>query len=220
MFTLLPRFSQQIGSVIAGSLSAVVLTLLFVQTAQAQDTEVTLSGGILTVTDITGGSSNDNLSISFSAGVYTITDNGGLLLSTVIAGATGSGTSTVTVPNTGVNGINIQTLGGNDVITILSVDNLTGDFTINAGTGNDDVFITGATISLTGNGNDVNIEAEQIAMNGTSPSVSVTGTGLINFKANESGASTYAQAGIAFANFSLSAEDGDITLIGKSKCFH
>lgn len=215
MFPLLPRFSLKIGSVIASSLSAVILMLLFVQTAQAQETGVTLSGGILTITDINGGSSNDNLSVSFSAGAYTISDLGGLIISTAIAGATGSGTATVTVPNTGVSGINIQTLGGNDVITILSVDNLTGDFTINAGIGNDDVFITGATISLTGNGNDVNIEAERIVMNGASPAISVTGTGLINIKANE-GVSSYNQARIAFTDFALSAEDGNITLLGVS----
>jgi hypothetical protein len=214
MFALLPRFSQKIGAVIAGSLSAVVLMLLLAQTARAQETEVTLSGGILTVTDINGGSSNDNLRVSFSAGTYTITDLGGLIISTAIAGATGSGTALVTVPNTGVNGINIQTLGGNDDITILSVDNLTGDFTINAGSGNDDVALTNATISLTGNGNDVNIEAEQIVMNGTS-AISVTGTGVINIKANE-GVSSYTPARIAFTNFSLSAEDGDITLLGVS----
>ncbi|MFZ2898546.1 MAG: LamG-like jellyroll fold domain-containing protein, partial [Saprospiraceae bacterium] len=192
----------------------ILLALLFAQRAQAQETEVTLSGGILTVTDINGGSSNDNLRVSFSAGAYTITDLGGLIISTAIAGATGSGTALVTVPNTGVNGMNIQALGGNDDITILSVDNLTGDFTINAGSGNDDVAITNATISLSGNGNDVNIEAEQIVMNGTS-AISVTGTGVINIKANE-GVSSYTPARIAFTNFSLSAEDGDITLLGVS----
>jgi hypothetical protein len=212
MFPLLPRFSLSPSRVF---LFAVVVTMLFVQTAQAQETGVTLSGSILTVTDINGGSSNDNLSVSFSAGVYTITDLGGLIIGTAIPGSTGSGTSTVTVPNTGVSGINIQTLGGNDVITILSMDNLTGDFTINAGSGDDSVFITGATISLTGNGNDVNIEAERIVMNGTSPSISVTGTGLINIKANE-GVSAYAAARISFTNFSLSAEDGNITLSGVS----
>jgi hypothetical protein len=189
--------------------------LLFGQGLLAQETEVTLAGGILSITDINGGASNDNLNISFSTGTYTISDGGGLIITTSIPGATGSGTASVTVPNTGVNGINIQTLGGNDFIVIQSMDALAGDFTINGGTGNDHINIAGANIALTGNGNDVLMEAEQIFMSGTNPAISVTGTGQINIKANE-GASSYSQAKISFVDFALSAEDGNINLLGIS----
>ena len=72
---------------------------------QTPDTSVTLASGTLTITDGDGGTSNDDLTISYSGGTYTITDNGGLILdASTIAGSTGSGTSTITVPDTGVTG--------------------------------------------------------------------------------------------------------------------
>ena len=59
------------------------------------DTTVTLVGGTLTITDVDGGNSNDQLEISFAASTYTITDTGGLLIdASSVAGSTGSGTST------------------------------------------------------------------------------------------------------------------------------
>lgn len=78
------------------------------------ETEVTLSGGILTITDINGGTSHDDLTINFSAGNYTITDGGGLELTTTIAGATGAGTSTLVIPSTGVTGIAVVAAEGDD----------------------------------------------------------------------------------------------------------
>ena len=37
------------------------------------DTEVALNGGILTIADINGGDSNDNLTLSYAGGIYTLT---------------------------------------------------------------------------------------------------------------------------------------------------
>ncbi len=89
------------------------------------DTEVTLVGGdTLTITDaINGGDSNDALLISHSGSIYTITDTGGLLIdASSIAGSTGSGTATVTIPDASVTGIHFDTLAGNDDVTVDSTD--------------------------------------------------------------------------------------------------
>jgi len=43
------------------------------------ESEVTLSGGMLSITDVNGGVSADQLTISHSGSVYTISDNGGTL---------------------------------------------------------------------------------------------------------------------------------------------
>ena len=50
--------------------------------ANASDTEVTLSGGVLTITDANGANSNDDITISYSGGTYTIADGGGLTINT------------------------------------------------------------------------------------------------------------------------------------------
>ena len=117
------------------------------------DTEVTLAAGVLTITDVDGADSNDNLTISYSGGTYTITDNGGLILdATSIAGSTGSGTSTVTVPDAGVTGILFDVLGGDDAVTVTSVQaSFGGDFTITGGAGADTATINGA-VATTGTG--------------------------------------------------------------------
>ena len=124
-------------------------------------TSVALSGGVLTITDIDGGTSDDDLTISHSGGIYTITDNGGLLITTAIAGATGDGTDTVTIPETGVTGIDFDVLGGNDTVTVssLQASTLTGGFIINGGAGTDTATLN-AAISTSGGG--VGVTAESI----------------------------------------------------------
>ncbi|MFC1766677.1 beta strand repeat-containing protein, partial [Planctomycetota bacterium] len=87
------------------------------------NTDVTLVGNTLTITDISGGDSDDDLSISFAGGQYTITDNGGLTIyAGSIAGSTGTGSSTVTVPQGTIDAINVVTLAGDDTVTMNSTD--------------------------------------------------------------------------------------------------
>ncbi|MEZ4870007.1 MAG: DUF4347 domain-containing protein [Caldilineaceae bacterium] len=81
------------------------------------ETNVTLAGGILTITDANGGASNDHLTISHSGGNYTITDSA-LTLTTAIAGASGDGTNSLTIPDTGITSIVFDTQGGNDTLTV------------------------------------------------------------------------------------------------------
>ncbi len=81
-------------------------------------TSVTLSSGNLLVED--SGGNTDQISITTSGTDYVITDTGGNNLSTNIAGATGDGTSTVTVPFAAVTGtqVIVNAGTGNDLVTI------------------------------------------------------------------------------------------------------
>ncbi len=145
------------------------------------DTEVTLVSGVLTITDINGGNSNDALTISHTGSDYTIADAGALLLTTAIAGASGDGTSTLTIPDTGVTGIKFDTLAGNDSITVTSIQtSLTGEFTIEAGDGTDTATINTPAInaaSITLNDSvtlsqSITLTADEIDFGGGASSVS------------------------------------------------
>ena len=97
-----------------GNGNDVVLTF-----AEPTQTEVTLAGGVLTITDSNGGSSDDDFTIGQLDGTnYTITDNNGEAFSTTIAGSTGNGTDTLTIPATGINSIQVNTLGGDDSLIV------------------------------------------------------------------------------------------------------
>lgn len=153
----------------------------------APTTDVTLTGNVLTITDAESDNTNDDLTISFAANVYTITDNGGALIdASTIAGSTGNFTSTVTVPLASIDGINFNTLGGNDAVTVNSVQaSLPGGFTITGGTGTDTATINGS-IATTGTGA-VNITVSQnIAL--TSGSSISTVNGGVTLLANSGGA--------------------------------
>ena len=95
----------------------------FFNVSSGGDTELTITGGVLTITDISGADNNDSLSIDHSAGTYTISDSGNLtLVVTGIAGAIGDGTSFVSIPDTGITGIRFDTLGGHDTVTMTNVE--------------------------------------------------------------------------------------------------
>ncbi len=168
-------------------------------------TAVTLTSGVLTITDVAGGDTNDLLQISHAAGTYTITDTGGATLNTAIAGSTGDGTSTVTVPDTGVTGMLFDTLGGDDAVTISSVQpSFSGNFTIAGGTGSDTATINGA-INTTGTGA-INITVGSNITLGSGSSLT-TVDGGITLSANASGTGV--------GNFvGIDLDDADITTTG------
>ena len=140
-------------------------------------TEVALNSGMLTITDINGDDSDDALTISYAGGTYTISDSGGLTIETAVAGATGSGTGTVTVPDTGVTGINFNMVGGDDSVTVSSVQaSLTGGFIVSGGDGSDTVNVNGAINSGAGS---INMTAETINTTGA-----LSGNGGINLNAD------------------------------------
>jgi len=75
-------------------------------------TEVTVAAGILTINDVAGANSADQLQISYNAGMmqYTVTDTGGLIIdASSIAGSAGNLTASVTIPAAGITGLAVTT---------------------------------------------------------------------------------------------------------------
>lgn len=183
--------------------------------AGGHETEVTLTGGVLSITDVNGGSSNDNLTLSYAGGTYTLTDSGGLAIeASSIAGSTGSGTNTVTFPDTDINGITFDLLGGDDNITVNSVQaSFSGSFIITGGTGLDNATIN-ADIVTTGSGA-VNITTTgQILLNSGASLTTVDGG--ITLDANAAGTQLATFSGITASNTVIQTTGtGDIQLLGK-----
>ncbi|MBI5757591.1 MAG: autotransporter-associated beta strand repeat-containing protein, partial [Planctomycetales bacterium] len=109
-----------------------------VLTVDGLETGVTLDGSNnLVITDTNGGTSNDTLTIKSDTtnSVFIINDPNRTIAAS-IAGATGSGTNTVTIPFGSVVGtqILVNTLAGNDSLTIdLSLGNFSKTITYDGG---------------------------------------------------------------------------------------
>ena len=190
-------------------------TVLHAAAGGVNETSATLTGGLLTITDINGGSSNDNLTLSYAGSTYTLTDGGGLAIdASSIAGSTGSGTNTVTFPDTGITGITFDLLGGDDNITVNSVQaSFSGSFIITGGTGLDNATIN-ADIVTTGSGA-VNITTTgKILLNSGASLTTVDGG--ITLNANAAGTQLATFSGITASNTVIQTTGtGDIQLLGK-----
>jgi hypothetical protein len=126
-------------------------------------------------------------------------------------------TSTVTVPDTGINGIEFDTLGGNDSVTVNSVQpSLSGNFTITGGTGSDSASVSDA-ITTTGTGAvDITV-SRNIVLNAGSSITTVDGG--ITLSANATGTTAGNSIGLdadsatiqttGAGNISLTAQGGD-----------
>ncbi len=105
------------------------------------ETKVTLVGNTLTIVDVNGGTSNDNLFVTRDNFNYNIQDTGGLTIDvSSIPGAGGSGTSSVTVPLGTIDGLNVTLLGGDDNLVWADVGPVSyagGGVLIDGGTGAD-----------------------------------------------------------------------------------
>ena len=182
----------------------------------AFETEITLAAGVLTITDVRGGTSNDDLTISYAGGTYTVTDNGGLRIKTDVPGSTGDITPTVTFPDAGITSIVFDTLGGDDLIAVNSLQaSLPDGFTVNNGTG-DDLFALGAAIDTSAGAGDVSIDVSRSIV--LSPGSSITTTsGNITLNANQQATpTTNNDAGIDINNAMVtSTGSGNILLNGK-----
>ena len=147
--------------------------LTITQTPPAYTTLVSLASGILTIQDLVD--KDDDLTISYTGGNFIITDNNGGIINTNVAGATGDGTASVTIPNIGVNSILAKTLGGDDTFT---VDFSGGNFNVpinyegGSQTGGD-------ILALAGGGTFDNVTHN--FTNKNDGSVSVSGNGLISY---------------------------------------
>jgi hypothetical protein len=120
------------------------LVLHVVQT----ETSAAVSGGVLTVTDGNGGTSNDTLTFALNGANVHVNDPGNTI--SAGAGATQVDANTVDVPFASITSIQVNTLGGNDTLTL----NLaSGDFIPTGGlayaggtqTTSDRLSITGGT---------------------------------------------------------------------------
>lgn len=194
-------------------LSILAILTLLIGRAQpaAAASAVTLSGGVLT---ITGDGANDQLTLSYAGGTYTLTDTGGQLIDvSAIAGSTGNGTSSVTIPDTGVTGILFDLLAGDDAVTVNSVQpSFSGNFTISGGTGTDTAVLNGDIVT-TGSGA-VSVTVSQRISLGSGASIT-TDAGSVNLLANAGGVSTGNFTGVSLNNADIATNSGLITINGE-----
>ncbi|TWU34170.1 putative outer membrane protein PmpB precursor [Novipirellula aureliae] len=138
-------------------------------------TNIAIVAGLLQVSD-TGDASDDDFLISYAGGVYTITDNNGAEIKTSIAGATGDGTDRVTIPDTGITGIEFNTLGGNDTLRIDQTGgNLAVPLAFLGGDDDDELILVGGTATDvtfsydTENDGNIEIDGQFISYTGLEP---------------------------------------------------
>ena len=131
-----------------------------VMTQPTIETLVELVDGILVITDVNGGNSNDDLQLLYGNGSYTLIEDV-LVIGTSIPGAIGSGGSHVVIPETGITGIRFLTLSGDDLIAVNGLlESISGGLHVDGGDDNDtvnfnvpvdaveaDIFISAETIS-------------------------------------------------------------------------
>jgi autotransporter-associated beta strand protein len=140
---------------------------------------VTLDGSNnLVVTDANGGTTNDTLTIqsNTSTNVFVIYDPNNTL-TTSISGATGSGTHTVTVPFASVSGsqILVNTLGGNDSLTVdLSLGNFSKSISYDGGT-----QTTSDSLTLTGGSSFATVT--HTLTNSSTGTIAITGNSTISY---------------------------------------
>ncbi len=175
-------------------------------------TEVVLDAdGHLWITDVNGGSSNDNLVISTSGANIQINDSGGLAVQGYGTGVTNSNASTVLVPAASItSGMTINTFTGTDNISFatgLSLALGTGNLTVNA----ESITLNGAVISSTSG--TVSFTSSK-GTNLSSGSITTT-SGAITINANTAGTATGNFNGIDYSSATITSQTGNISLTGK-----
>jgi len=82
------------------------------------DTSLDVVSGDLVITDVNGGDTDDDLTLTYDAGDVVVTDPSHIL-TTSIPGASGSGTNQIRIPGSAITGgIILDTLAGDDTVTI------------------------------------------------------------------------------------------------------
>ena len=112
------------------------------------ETSVELSGTTLVITDVNGGTSNDDLTITLDGlGNFIISDSS-LTIGSSIGGATGSGTTSVTVPVGTITSIQFVTLAGDDAVTVdLTGGNISQPISVAGGIGTDTLTVQDGTFT-------------------------------------------------------------------------
>ena len=152
------------------------------------ETTVSVSGNDLLIQDTGGGNSADHWSFTADGTNLTFTDINGNDIGIVgaIAGSSGDGTASITVPLTSFSGtLDINSLAGDDNVVIGALTLLANQsLDVDGGTGADTASVTGAVIS-TGTGA-VNISMSRNVLLSSGSSVS-TANGSIALDGNTAG---------------------------------
>jgi predicted outer membrane repeat protein len=117
---------------------------------------VTLVSGTVTVTDTTGGGNNDNVTLQTDGTQFIITNTTSTLSTTIPGASVSNGGHTVSVPFnatttvTATTPIQVNTLAGNDTVTVdYSLGNFRDTISYDGGTGSNSLTITGETATTT-----------------------------------------------------------------------
>ncbi len=192
--------------------SAIGITTPHSTPSVMSETEITLVGGILTITDINGGNSTDELDILYDAGtnMFTINELSG---NTIDATAVGGGTGTsVTFSDAGVNGLLVDVKDGMGTSRIrlggpggspTPLPVFTDDVSVLGGAG---LSLVLSNTPIMVNGGNIQFSGDFISIRGN---LSTTGSGSISLDASEGSGSLQIRDGI-----NVTSADGDITLRG------
>jgi hypothetical protein len=171
---------------------------------------VSLVGNDLTIQDSTAGGAPDNHTIqSDTANSQFLINDPDNILTTVISGATGSGTHALTIPFGAIAGIVINTLAQGDSVTI---DVAPGNFAVPIQyTGGDPTSSPGDSLTLTGGGTFANLV---VTMTGSdSGTIDVTGNSMITFAGLEPVSSSITATNVTL-NYSSTAETLTVATFG------
>ncbi|MCO6454551.1 MAG: autotransporter-associated beta strand repeat-containing protein [Pirellulaceae bacterium] len=172
------------------------------------ETDIALVGDVLTITDSDGADSDDTLTIQSDVpnSRFIISDPNNLL-GTSIAGSTGNGTNTVTIPFAGINSVVVNTLGGDDTLTVsYALGNFGVPLSYNGGTQN--TMPNGDTLVLAGGG--LFALAIYNFANANDGTVQVSGNGLLTYTGLEPISSTITASDVTL-NYSATGETLTVT---------
>ena len=169
------------------------------------NSSIDISGGDLVIADLQGIDSTLTIQSDTTNNVFVISDPNNLLgFATSIEGATGHGSGAVTVPFAAVTGsqIIVDTLDGNDTLTVdFSLGHFSPDITYNGGDtgdphGDDLVLQGGGTFAL----------AEYNFANATDGSIDISGNATITYSGLEQPITSTIDATDITLNYSAAAE--------------
>jgi len=186
------------------------------------ETAATLVRDTLTITDVNGGTSNDDLTVSYAGGTYTLTDSGGLAIDvSSIAGAINTGTGDVFLAvarNIQMNaGASIATTSGS---IILNADGTAGGQYYGINLVAASITTETGVISLSGQSGDSGFNNRGIQLQGSASisSTGSTGTGDVTVTGiGGTGTNPTGHQGIDITTSSnIQSASGNIVLVGAS----
>lgn len=184
-------------------------TIDALQAPTAAETDVTLTGGALSITDVNGGTSNDALTLTINGSNLRINDPANMLNGTG-TGVVAVDANTVDVPLANITaGLTVDTKDGTDIVNLNAA--------LDLGSGNlvvaSDVISVSAPVTATGTAA-MNLTATQSITVGVAATLT-TDAGAITLEANTAGTSSGDFAAIVVNGGTIQTTDGAITLNGQ-----